>query len=181
MDLKKRTHLAQVLLFSTWVGKAWIEQCNKVANYRINSQQDTSEESPSLPQNYSLILICMDLMIFHVISSFWRSFFVYIAKSYMQYKKRISIWGGRKSDDRNQRRGYINEIVKEANDTALQGQNYVVRSTSNKLWSYAMLIMSFFFKYDIGNRLHRIQLPRHKMYCLLSACRFRDQSCSSKY
>ena len=102
----------------------------------------------------------------------------------MQYKNKISIWGGRKSGDRYQS-GYINEIVKEANDTALQGQNYVVRSTSNKLWSCAMLIMSFFFfcffKYDIGNRLHRIQLPRHKMYCLLSACRSRDQSCSSKY
>ena len=62
----------------------------------------------------------------------------------MQYKNKISIWGGRKSGDRYQS-GYINEIVKEANDTALQGQNYVVRSTSNKLWSYAMLIMSFFF------------------------------------
>ena len=46
----------------------------------------------------------------------------------MQYKNKISIWGGRKSGDRYQS-GYINEIVKEANDTALQGQSYVVRST----------------------------------------------------
>ena len=39
------------------------------------------QKSPPLyQQNYSLILICMDLLIFHVISSFWRAFFVYIAK-----------------------------------------------------------------------------------------------------
>ena len=64
----------------------------------------------------------------------------------MQYKNKISIWGGRKSDDRNQRRGYINEIVKEANDTALQGQSYVVRSTWNEQWRCAMLIMSYCLK-----------------------------------
>ena len=84
----------------------------------------------------------------------------------MQYKNKISIWGGRKSGDRYQS-GYINEIVKEANDTALQGQNYVVRSTSNKLWSYAMLIMSYwgFFCWRMTLEIDCIAYNYHDTKC----------------
>ena len=141
MDLKKKTSGAGPFYFLHEPVKLGLSSAIKWQTIGLTVSK-IRQKSPLFTNKITLLYwyawICW--------SSFWRAFFVYIAKSYMQYKNKISIWGGRKSDDRNQRRGYINKIVKEANDTALQGQSYVVRSTWNELWRCAMLIMSYCLK-----------------------------------
>ena len=128
--------------------------------------------------NYSLSLICIDLLIFEwlwcdfiILNSFYKCLYCKELKAIQKLNFHLRR-EEKKNNDRNETRWYIliYEIMKEANDTETDTVRDTVtgRCTLNVLLQTNYDVVRCYSchtvcKNNMGNKLHRLQLPRQKM------------------